>query len=51
MLALDTDAHEQSQVGNLMRYAVGNARRGWAARGHVVNARSYDELRAWLDHR
>jgi DNA polymerase (family X) len=51
MLALDTDAHEQSQVGNLMRYAVGNARRGWAAPGHVVNALSYDELRAWLDRR
>jgi len=51
MLALDTDAHEQSQVGNLMRYAVGNARRGWAAPGHVLNALSYDELRAWLDRR
>jgi DNA polymerase (family X) len=51
MLALDTDAHEQSQVGNLMRYAVGNARRGWAATGHIVNALSYDELRAWLDRR
>jgi DNA polymerase (family X) len=51
LLALDTDAHERSQVGNLMRYAVGNARRGWATAAHIVNALSYDELRAWLDRR
>jgi DNA polymerase (family 10) len=48
-LALNTDAHEQSQVGNLMRYAVGNARRGWAPRDIVVNAMTYDDLRRWLD--
>jgi len=51
LLALDTDAHEQSQVGNLMRYAVGNARRGWATATCVVNAMSYADLRAWLDRR
>jgi DNA polymerase (family X) len=48
-LALNTDAHEQSQVGNLMRYAVGNACRGWATRDLVVNAMTYDQLRRWLD--
>ncbi len=51
LLALDTDAHEQSQVGNLMRYAVGNARRGWATATCVVNAMTYADLRAWLDRR
>ncbi len=51
MLALDTDAHEQSQVGNLMRYAVGNARRGWATRERVLNALSAAELRQWLARR
>jgi DNA polymerase (family 10) len=49
LLALNTDAHEQAQVGNLMRYAVGNARRGWATPERVVNAMSYANLRAWLD--
>ncbi len=51
LLALDTDAHEQSQVGNLMRYAVGNARRGWATPSQIVNTWTYADLRAWLDRR
>jgi DNA polymerase (family X) len=51
MLALSTDAHDKAQIGDLMRYAVGNARRGWAPRDLVLNARSYRELRQWLDHR
>jgi DNA polymerase (family 10) len=51
MLALNTDAHEQSQVGNLMRYAVGNARRGWATPERVLNAMSVDQLEQWLARR
>ncbi len=48
LLALNTDAHEQSQVGQLMRYAVGTARRGWAQPGNVLNGLSEAELCAWL---
>jgi DNA polymerase (family 10) len=51
MLALSTDAHDKAQIGDLMRYAVGNARRGWAPRELVLNAKGYGELRQWLDHR
>jgi DNA polymerase (family 10) len=51
MLALNTDAHDQAQVGNLMRYAVANARRGWAPRHLVLNALSYPELLRWLARR
>jgi DNA polymerase (family 10) len=48
LLVLDTDAHQHAQLGDLMRYAVGTARRGWAPREAVLNTRSYAELRAWL---
>ena len=46
MLVLNTDAHAHQQVGELMRYAVGTARRGWASSTDVLNALSYHELRA-----
>jgi DNA polymerase (family 10) len=49
LLCLNTDAHEQSQIAGLMRYAVGTARRGWATRANVLNAMSYAQLRRWLD--
>jgi DNA polymerase (family 10) len=49
MLCLNTDAHAAAQIGDLMRYAVGNARRGWAPRELVLNALSYEELMQWLD--
>jgi DNA polymerase (family 10) len=48
LLVLNTDAHQHAQLGDLMRYAVGTARRGWATREAVLNTRSYDQLRAWL---
>jgi histidinol phosphatase-like PHP family hydrolase len=51
LLVLDTDAHEHSQLGDLMRYAVGTARRGWATREAVLNTRSYEKLQACLASR
>jgi DNA polymerase (family 10) len=51
MLALSTDAHDRSQMGNLMRYAVGNARRGWATAQQVLNTRSFADLERWLTRR
>jgi len=48
LLALNSDAHDRAQIGDLMRYAVGNARRGWATAEQVVNARSFDDLQRWL---
>jgi DNA polymerase (family 10) len=47
-LVLNTDAHAHGQVGELMRYAVGTARRGGAMAGQVLNTRGARELRAWL---
>src|SRR5712691_6468299 len=51
MLVLNTDAHAHDQIGGLMRYAVGTARRGGATAESILNTRSYDNLRAWLDRR
>ena len=51
MLALNTDAHDQAQIGDLVRYAVGNARRGWAPRELVLNALTYAQLTEWLARR
>ncbi|HEY0582615.1 MAG TPA: DNA polymerase/3'-5' exonuclease PolX [Chloroflexota bacterium] len=49
MLVLNTDAHAHDQIGGLMRYAVGTARRGGATAEHILNTRSYADLRRWLD--
>ena len=49
LLVLNTDSHAHDQVGGLMRYAVGTARRGGATRDAIVNTRDYSALRAWLD--
>ncbi len=51
MLCLNTDAHAAAQIGDLMRYAVGNARRGWAPRDLVLNALPYANLMQWLARR
>jgi DNA polymerase (family 10) len=48
MLVLNTDAHAHQQLGELMRYAVANARRGWAAPSHVLNTRDVEALCRWL---
>jgi DNA polymerase (family 10) len=49
MLVLNTDAHAHDQIGGLMRYAVGTARRGGATAESILNTRDYASLRRWLD--
>ena len=49
MLVLNTDSHAHDQIAELMRYAVGTARRGGASAASVLNTRDYDGLRRWLD--
>jgi DNA polymerase (family 10) len=50
-LVLNTDSHAAEQIGDLMRYAVGTARRGGATASAVMNTREYGELRRWLNRR
>jgi DNA polymerase (family 10) len=49
MLVLNTDAHAHDQIGGLMRYAVGTARRGGATAESVLNTRAYEALARWLE--
>jgi DNA polymerase (family 10) len=43
LVAIDSDAHDSGEFANL-RYGIGQARRGWLARGDVLNARSLKDL-------
>jgi DNA polymerase (family 10) len=47
-IAVNTDAHRPGEFANL-RYGVHTARRGWAERGDVINARPVAGLREFLD--
>ncbi|CCQ34343.1 DNA polymerase beta subunit protein [Halorhabdus tiamatea SARL4B] len=47
-IAIDTDAHRPESF-DYRRFGVHTARRGWAEDGDVLNARSADGLRAFLD--
>ncbi len=48
LLVLNTDAHAHDQIGGLMRYAVGTARRGGATADAILNTRDLEGLRRWL---
>ncbi|GAV31587.1 3'-5' exodeoxyribonuclease [Coriobacteriaceae bacterium EMTCatB1] len=43
LISVDTDAHEAGQMA-FMRYGVWQARRGWARREDVLNARPLEEM-------
>lgn len=47
-IAVNTDAHSPREFDHV-RYGIHTARRGWAERGDVLNARSAAEVRAFLD--
>ncbi|MDS0258086.1 DNA polymerase/3'-5' exonuclease PolX [Haloarcula sp. S1CR25-12] len=47
-VAIDTDAHSPGSFGQVT-YGVHTARRGWAEAGDVLNTRSPDDLREFLD--
>ena len=46
-VAVNTDAHSPAELDNL-RYGVHTARRGWAERADVLNARSVEGIREFL---
>jgi DNA polymerase (family 10) len=49
-IALSTDAHSAAGL-DLMRFGVGQARRGWLEAGDVLNTRPWNEARALLKRR
>jgi len=50
LLSIGPDAHSTRELGNAA-YAIGIARKGWASRSDVLNARSAEELSDWLSRR
>ena len=48
-IAINTDAHATSQL-SYMELGVGQARRGWIEKKHVVNCFTTKKLIAWLKH-
>lgn len=47
MLVIDTDSHAVEQM-DLMRYGVDVARRGWATKFNILNAKEYNDLVDWI---
>ena len=46
--SLDSDAHDVDQLDNVA-YAVGQARRAWLTRDHVLNARPLEGVLAFVE--
>jgi DNA polymerase (family 10) len=47
-IAIDSDCHRAEALERQMRFGIGTARRGWVQASHVLNARSVDEVRAFV---
>jgi DNA polymerase (family 10) len=45
-VAIDSDSHRAELLERQMTLGVMTARRGWVERRHVLNTRSFDEIRA-----
>ncbi len=50
LLSIDPDAHSVAEIG-LVSLGVGIARKGWVTRETALNAKSAEELEAWLVRR
>ncbi len=50
LFSIGPDAHSVKEIANT-GYAVGIARKGWLTRESTLNAKSADELAAWLERR
>ena len=49
-LCINTDSHAIDNL-NYMRYGVGTARRGWAARADIINTMTLKQLMKWIEDR
>ena len=46
--AVDTDAHQIEEMDNMF-YGISVARRGWLEKNDIINARSYNEVKSWIE--
>jgi DNA polymerase (family 10) len=47
-VAIDSDCHRAEALERQMRFGIGTARRGWVQASHVLNARTVEEVRAFV---
>jgi DNA polymerase (family 10) len=47
LVVIDADAHAIADFDDL-RFGIGQARRGWLEKKHVLNTRTVAQLRTWL---
>ncbi len=47
LISIDSDAHSTFEF-DMLRFGVGQGRRGWLEKSDVLNTRSLKELKAWL---
>ena len=47
-VTISSDCHRADALGRQMRFGVATARRGWVEAAHVLNARSLEDLRAFV---
>jgi DNA polymerase (family 10) len=47
-IVIDSDCHRAEWLRRQMRFGVGTARRGWVEPQHVLNARSVQQLEAFV---
>jgi DNA polymerase (family 10) len=47
LVSINSDAHSTYEFG-MLRFGVGQARRGWLEKKDVLNTRTLEELKAWL---
>ena len=50
-LVIDSDCHRSDGLGRQMRFGVGTARRGWITCEQVLNTRTLDEVRAFIQRK
>jgi DNA polymerase (family 10) len=50
-IVVDSDCHRVEALARQMRFGIGTARRGWLEPQHVLNTRSLDEVRAFIERK
>jgi DNA polymerase (family 10) len=47
-VVVNSDSHRAAGLGPQMAFGIGTARRGWVEPRHVLNARSAEDVRAFV---
>jgi DNA polymerase (family 10) len=50
-VVINSDCHRARSLEKQLRFGVGTARRGWVEPRHVLNARSIDDVRAFIERK